>query len=347
MRCVKESAFALTNTKELILNEGLETIEAYAFHDVGGESVTVPASVETIGYGAFYGIRAKSATVLDGVGSIGANAFSSSYLQALYILDRDCVIEMNDAGSRGNTLGKPGTTTVYGYPGSTAQAAARDTDGRYIYRFGELLGGTADNELISRSELELDTGLAKLGFGSIDEFLRYLRGLLFDDAEHSPADMEAYDFLLHLSEDGGNTWFRVEEDEFTGEDITVLIPYPEGTNRDDFDFSVVHVFMNDDAGHRSGEYERLIVQEGPDGLMITVKSLSPIALAWEKAAPPCPCTAADAAGVLQAVQGGRSADELPAEADMDGDSGFSELDAAQLLRWIVGLTSRQAENTAP
>lgn len=53
-KVVAESACqGITSLKSVVLNEGLEVIEKYAFYDTGLRSVVLPGSLRTISYGAF------------------------------------------------------------------------------------------------------------------------------------------------------------------------------------------------------------------------------------------------------------------------------------------------------
>ena len=128
-----------------------------AAHDAGGESVcvqvpvslTLPAGLKTIGREAFYRAFGDAivydsetgsctcytltdVTVPESVESIGYLAFAGNAVPALTILSRNCEIAAEPPVGSGtpapddSTLGVPGITTVYGYPGSTAQAAAGD-----------------------------------------------------------------------------------------------------------------------------------------------------------------------------------------------------------------------------
>ena len=50
-----------------------------------------------------------------------------------------------------------------------------------------------------------------------------------------------YDVTLYYSEGGGVTWVRATEENFPKDGVTVVLPYPAGTNAADFDFVVTHM----------------------------------------------------------------------------------------------------------
>ncbi|MCC8017962.1 MAG: hypothetical protein LIO39_05065, partial [Lachnospiraceae bacterium] len=54
--------------------------------------------------------------------------------------------------------------------------------------------------------------------------------------------MMTLDVTLMISTDGGVTWVEATEANFPADGITITIPYPDGTNRTDYDFTVVHMF---------------------------------------------------------------------------------------------------------
>ena len=60
--------------------------------------------------------------------------------------------------------------------------------------------------------------------------------------------------------------------------ISILLPYPEGTDMEHFDFDVFHMIST---GDKAGQTELVICTKTEYGLMITVFSLSPFTIAWE------------------------------------------------------------------
>lgn len=93
-----------------------------------------------------------------------------------------------------------------------------------------------------------------------------------------------YDIELVTSEDGGQTWVPVTAENFPAEGIVVTLPYPEGTNAADYDFTVVHMFDEDVNGHIAGEVETPEVTEGENGISFRLMGTSPVMIGYKKVA---------------------------------------------------------------
>ena len=88
-----------------------------------------------------------------------------------------------------------------------------------------------------------------------------------------------YDVRLQV-QNAGSGWVDVAEENFPEDGITVILPYPEGTNSS-YTFTVIHMITT---GENAGDMENLEPTNGEDGISFTVKSLSPICVGWT--APP-------------------------------------------------------------
>lgn len=82
-----------------------------------------------------------------------------------------------------------------------------------------------------------------------------------------------WDLTLWYSPHKGETWIKATEDNFPKAGITITLPYPEGTKREDYTFAVTHMLAN-------GTVENCAVTETDNGVQFTVHSLSPILLGW-------------------------------------------------------------------
>ncbi|MCD8347174.1 MAG: YDG domain-containing protein [Lachnospiraceae bacterium] len=89
-----------------------------------------------------------------------------------------------------------------------------------------------------------------------------------------------YDVALMVSYDGGATWVKATEENFPADGLTVILPYPEGTNKDDYDFTVTHMFTSTAFGKTPGDVESPEVTKTDSGIQVTVTGLSPIAIGW-------------------------------------------------------------------
>lgn len=93
-----------------------------------------------------------------------------------------------------------------------------------------------------------------------------------------------YDIELVTSEDGGQNWVPVTAENFPAEGIVVTLPYLEGTNAADYDFTVVHMFDEDVNGHKAGEVETPEVTEGENGISFRLTGTSPVMVGYKKVA---------------------------------------------------------------
>ena len=71
--------------------------------------------------------------------------------------------------------------------------------------------------------------------------------------------------------------------------ITILLPYPAGTDMDHFEFDVFHMIT---LGEKAGDTELIACTKTPNGLLITVSGLSPFTIAWEPVLDGNPATSA-------------------------------------------------------
>ena len=94
------------------------------------------------------------------------------------------------------------------------------------------------------------------------------------------ASVEVFDVTLLYSTDGGKTWTVATADNFPAEGITVVLPYPEGTDGTGFNFTVTHMFTT---GDKAGTTETLTPVKTDKGLAVVVHSLSPIAVGYTAA----------------------------------------------------------------
>ena len=128
---ISEGAFkGCTNLTEVTIPDSVTSIGDYAF--IVCQNLThirIPDSITSIGVAAFYGCdNLISVVIPQSVTSIDDGAFGiwNYGRDSILILNKDCEIYENTS-----TLGAPDKTTIYGYPGSTAEAYAE----KYGYTF--------------------------------------------------------------------------------------------------------------------------------------------------------------------------------------------------------------------
>ena len=105
--------------------------------------------------------------------------------------------------------------------------------------------------------------------------------ILATSTGYSAENMVHYDVALHFSLDGGDSWILATEENFPTEGITVILPYPEGTNARDYEFVVSHMFTvtSQRLGTVAGEVEMPKVEETANGIRVTLNGLSPVTVA--------------------------------------------------------------------
>ena len=87
--------------------------------------------------------------------------------------------------------------------------------------------------------------------------------------------------LIPSAVDGKTVWTPAGKDAFPANGkITVLLPYPQGTGANGYDFVVTHLFTNADFGKTPGGVESPKVKKTADGLLVTVTGLSPMMISW-------------------------------------------------------------------
>ena len=93
--------------------------------------------------------------------------------------------------------------------------------------------------------------------------------------------IEVYDVALQYSTDNGKTWQDATEKNFPATGITILLPYPSGTSKDNFDFVITHMRTT---GSKAGTIENVPFEKTAEGLKFTLYSLSPVAVGYKAAA---------------------------------------------------------------
>ena len=106
------------------------------------------------------------------------------------------------------------------------------------------------------------------------------------------ANIDVFDITLQFSTDGGKTWQNATANNFPSEGITIVLPYPAGTDKSGYNFVITHMFT---VGSKAGTTENVAYEKTADGLKFTLHSLSPVAVGY-KALPDFTITASAGAG---------------------------------------------------
>ncbi len=133
--------------------------------------------------------------------------------------------------------------------------------------------------VVSDTWEEIPDSLVEAKLDTIEKIVEKLSKVVIENG-HSSKNSVFYDVVLQTLENNGTTWKTVTAENFPKEGVTLVIPYPEGTNRFGFDFIVTHMFTVAMNGYKPGDVEILNAEKTDNGLKVTVSSLSPIGISW-------------------------------------------------------------------
>ena len=126
-------------------------------------------------------------------------------------------------------------------------------------------------------------GLEDTPFATVPLIKGELSRVLLTDG-YTAGKVAYYDVTLQYSTDGGVSWINATADNFPASGITVTLPYPEGTGKELQDFAVSHMFTVTSArlGTVAGDTETPAAVKTDDGIRVTLRGLSPVAVAWKE-----------------------------------------------------------------
>ncbi len=80
------------------------------------------------------------------------------------------------------------------------------------------------------------------------------------------------------------SWINAIADNFPASGITVTLPYPDGTGKELQDFAVSHMFTvtSSRLGTVAGGTEKPAAVKTDSGIRVTLRGLSPVAVAWKE-----------------------------------------------------------------
>lgn len=94
------------------------------------------------------------------------------------------------------------------------------------------------------------------------------------------------ELMIPFAADGKTVWKPAGKDAFpVNGKIQVLLPYPDGTDANSYDFVVTHMFTSADFGKTAGGIESPRVKKTADGLLVTMTGLSPVMISWHTPSP--------------------------------------------------------------
>ena len=131
---------------------------------------------------------------------------------------------------------------------------------------------------------EVTGDLGNTEYNTVEKIENKLTETIVSNEGYTEDNTMLYDIEFVTSEDGGQTWVPVTAENFPEEGIVVTLPYPEGTNADEYDFVVTHMFDEDVNGHHAGEVEPPEVTESENGISFRLMGTSPVMIGYKKVA---------------------------------------------------------------
>ncbi|MCD8323664.1 MAG: YDG domain-containing protein [Clostridiales bacterium] len=187
--------------------------------------------------------------------------------------------------SNGNvTILQAGETEITATVAGTSNYNEASASYRITVEDAEGLAYTTKLVTSDITDSELSSDLKAAGYDTVDKVVEELTDVLLSDTKYSAENSATYDVSLMISTDGGVTWIKATEENFPKAGITLIIPYPDGTNKDDYDFRLVHMFTvtSERLGTVAGDTETPAIKKTADGLEVTLNGLSPLTLGWTK-----------------------------------------------------------------
>ena len=138
--------------------------------------------------------------------------------------------------------------------------------------------------------IELTDNLKNItGAGSVEELKTFMGNKLLNSDEAKKilsgidmADMQVVDIVVQVKV--GNTWNSIDGDKLPDGGVDIVIPYPEGIDKDNYDFIIGHLITSNVNGAASGTMEFFEPEKTADGLKIHITSASPFIIGWKQAA---------------------------------------------------------------
>lgn len=252
---ISNFAFADTWLQGITLPNGVKSIGEQAFARCSQlENVTIPASVTSIGSEAFHYCRQLKGMLFEGVTPPSFNSDLLDGCPSPTILVRN---ETAVAGYRS-------AFNAAGYNNVTIKALNTiDMDQQNgIHEVPDGLKGIVALNTVAKIEAKMKTSV-KEAMSGVDE-----------------ANIAVYDISLWLSCDNNQPSMLMTDEDIPSDGVSISLPYPPGTNKDNFDFVVTHMVTT---GAKAGTTETIIPKKTETGLDFMLHSLSPVALGFKAA----------------------------------------------------------------
>lgn len=157
-------------------------------------------------------------------------------------------------------------------------------DPSHVYAYSPLI-----TRYVQKKSLEVQQGITTIpevlqqqGIDSEEIILERFFQAIANKAEgYELENILLYDVIYKISNDGETTWEEVSANNFPEGGVVVTIPYPEGTNKENYDFVIGHMITVANNELNPGDIEFPEVTKNDDGLQFTAISLSPISISWK------------------------------------------------------------------
>ncbi len=161
----------------------------------------------------------------------------------------------------------------------------------YFSSDGVVIGASTDVQ----TKLDVTEGLKDVPEGlqaiesldTVEEIETALKTVVDAVEGYTEEQTAVYEVELLVSVDGGSTWYTATEENFPADGLTIILPYPDGTDKDSYDFVVTHMFTvtSSKLGTVAGNTEQPAVTKLDSGIQVTLRGLSPVAIGWKAITP--------------------------------------------------------------
>ena len=141
-------------------------------------------------------------------------------------------------------------------------------------------------EVEDLSDDSISDDLKNSDFNTVSKIEDALETALSITTEEEKERSKLVDVKLMVSTDGGSTWTAATAENFPAEGIDVVLPYPDGTNGDEYSFSVAHMIGTSANGKTAGEIEKPGTTNTSSGISTHFNGLSPVMITWTKNSSP-------------------------------------------------------------
>ncbi len=229
---------------------------------------------------------------------LGSKSFTNALTETKVVGDISYTSDDTDVATVNATTGE---VTIIGAGEATITAIAAETvnyseaEASYTLEVTTVISENADERIVV-GFIGTYEGLEGTEFVEPMAIQEELSRVLTTGTGCTEENVETYDVKLQLRTDSG--WVDATEDDFLAEGITVVLPYPEGATKATHDFVVTHMFTGTSTklGTVAGQTERPVVTKLDSGIQVTLKGLSPVAIAWKEIASTTPSTGSSGGG---------------------------------------------------